>query len=308
MSSRVHWECAAALLFATAVTACNPENKYQPPPPPPVTISHPVREPVTDFLEITGQTSAFRTVDLTARVSGFLQSVNFQDGSIAKTGQLLFVIEPEPYQAKVDLANATVAQHQAVLKAAEANFERQAQLLKQNFASQANYDQALAQRDAERAAIYEANANLVLAKINLGYTHVTAPFDGRIGRHLVDPGNLVGLSSPTKLATIEQIDPIYAYFNVNERDVLRIRDMMRKRGVTLAKLGDVPVSAGLQSEVGYPHHGKLDFVDTGLDTFSGTIQVRAEFANADHVCCPGSSSGFAFRWGRPPLAYLFRTA
>jgi multidrug efflux system membrane fusion protein len=137
------------------------------------------------------------------------------------------------------------------------------------------------------AGIDQAKANIEIAKINLGYTKVTAPFTGRIGRHLVDVGNLVGTPSPTKLATIEQIQPIYVYFNVDEQTVLRIRTMMRERGLGPADAKKVPVAVGLQTEEGYPHKGKLDFVDTGIDPSTGTLQVRALLPNDDRSILPG---------------------
>lgn len=172
--------------------------------------------PVTDYLQTTGSVSAFKTVDLVARVEGYLRSVDFKDGSIVKAGTLLFVIEPEPYQAKL-------ASQQAQLLDAQSEYDRQLRMIKQNATSQANVEKWLSQRDQAAAAV-------TLAKINLGYTRISAPFDGRVDRHLVDPGNLVGSAgTATKLATIEQIDPAYVYFSINERDLLRVRLQPRRR-------------------------------------------------------------------------------
>ncbi len=264
--------CAAALAL---VSACGNRNEYHPPPPPPVTVSKPVRGPVTDYLLATGSVAAAQSVDLVARVEGYLRSVNFTDGTLVKAGQLLFVIEPEPYQAKL-------ASYQAQLQNAQSEYDRQLRMIKENATSQANVEKWQSQRDQAAAAV-------TLAKINLAYTRITAPFDGRIGRHLVDPGNLVGaMGSTTKLATIEQVNPVYIYFSVNERDVLRIRASALARGVNIAGAAPkVPVYAGLQNEPRFPHEGTLDFASTGLDTGSGTLQARAIIANPERILLPG---------------------
>jgi len=264
----------AGLVAAAALSACGKRNAYQPPPPPAVTVSRPLRMPVTDYLQQTGSVSAFKTVDLVARVEGYLRSVNFKDGSLVKAGQLLFVIEPEPYEAKL-------ASYQAQLLDAQAEYDRQLRMIKQNATSQANVDKWLSQRDQAAAAV-------TLAKINLGYTRITAPFDGRVDRHLVDPGNLVGTAgTATKLATIEQIDPAYVYFSINERDLLRVRAAAEAQGKQIHEAPRVPVQVALQTEDGYPHEGTLDFAATGLDTGSGTLQLRAIVPNASRILLPG---------------------
>ena len=264
----------AVVVVAASLGACGKRNAYQPPPPPGVTVSRPVLMPVTDYLQQTGSVSAFRTVDLVARVEGYLRSVNFKDGSLVKAGQLLFVIEPEPYEAKL-------ASYQAQLLDAQAEYDRQLRMMKQNATSQANVDKWLSQRDQAAAAV-------TLARINLGYTRVTAPFDGRIDRHLVDPGNLVGTAgAATKLATIEQIDPAYVYFSINERDLLRVRATAEAQGRNIRETPRVPVQVALQTEEGYPREGTLDFASTGLDTGSGTLQLRAIVPNADRILLPG---------------------
>ena len=271
---------ASAALIVTGMAAltslmgCGKRNQYQPPPAPPVTVSKPLSMPVTDYLQSTGSVAAFRTVDLMARVEGYLRSVNFKDGSVVKAGQLLFVIEPEPYQAKL-------ASYQAQLLDAQAEYDRQLRMIKENATSQANVDKWLSQRDQAAAAV-------TLAKINLSYTRVTAPFDGRIDRHLVDPGNLVGtMGTATKLATIEQIDPAYVYFSINERDLLRVRAAVQTQTKKLGEAPAVPVQVALQTDEGYPHLGTLDFAGSGLDTGSGTLQLRASVPNARYTLLPG---------------------
>jgi RND family efflux transporter MFP subunit len=275
-----------AVLATLSLGACGSRNRYQPPPPPPVTVSRPLKLPISEYLETTGSVAASKSVDLVARVEGYLRSVNFQDGSVAKAGDLLFVIEPEPYQAKL-------ASQEAQLLEAQSEYERQLRLIKENATSQANVDKWRSQRD-------EAQANVALARINLGYTRITAPFTGRVGRHQVDPGNLVGSSgSATKLATIEQIDPAYVYFSVNERDLLNVRAAAQARGQPINKAPPLPVQLALQTEAGYPHEGVLDFANTGLDTGSGTLQLRAVVPNPERIFLPGLFARVRIARGHP---------
>ena len=273
--------------LALLLGGCGEDNTYVPPPPPTVTVTHPTQRTVTDFIELNGNTQSSNSVDLVARVEGYLQSVNFTDGSFVKKGDLLFVIEPKPYEANVELAQATVAQQQATLTQATSEYERQQRLIQQKATSQSQVENWQAQRDAAEAAVKEANANLELAQINLGYTRIVAPFDGRIGAHLVDPGNLVGAGAPTELATIEQLAPMYVYFNVDEQDVLRIRASLRAAGKTLADVKPVKLGIGLQNETGYSHEATLDFVASDVDQSTGTLQARGTIPNQDHVFLPG---------------------
>ena len=242
--------------------------------PPAVTVSQPSQQEVTDYVELTGTVTPSRSVDLVARVTGYLESVNFEDGAMVKEGQLLFVIEPETYEQHLALA-------QAALERAQSEYDRQRGLIESNATSVANVENWLSERD-------QAAAQVELAKLNLGYTRVSAPFSGRIGRHLVDPGNLVGPSVNTKLATLDQLEPIYVYFNLNERDALQAAAIMRQRGLEPREnVGKAPVFVGLQNQEGYPQEGTLDFVDTGISTSSGTIQMRGIFDNKDHALVRG---------------------
>jgi len=280
---------AVAVAAALTLTACgDQDNRYVPPPPPEVIVAHPTVKPVTDYLELTGSASAVASVNLVARVPGYLDSIGFTDGTVVNKGDLLFVIEQAPYQAKVDLAQATLEQQQAQLTRASEEYDRQVRLVKQSASSQADVEKWLAERNSASAAVDEAKANLEIANINLGYTKVSAPFSGRICRHLVDVGNLVGSPSPTDLATIEQVEPIYVYFNVDEPTVLRLRAKVRERGLGPADINKIRVDVGLQTDDGYPHEGHLDFVDTGIDPSTGTLQVRAVFPNSDKAILPGA--------------------
>jgi RND family efflux transporter MFP subunit len=278
---------AAPALLACLLAGCGENNTYVPPPPPTVTVAQPVQRTVTDTIQLTGTTQSSNSVNLVARVPGYLQTVNFTDGSLVKQGDLLFVIEPDPYEANLELAKATVEQQQATLTQATAEYERQQRLIKQNATSQSQVESWQAQAAAAQAAVDEANANLRTAQINLGYTRITAPFDGRIGRHLVDPGNLVGAGAPTQLATIDQLAPIYVYFNLDEQDVLRLRAGLRAAGKTLADVEPVKLAIGLQNETGYPHEATLDFVASEVDQSTGTLQARGVIPNQDYVFLPG---------------------
>jgi RND family efflux transporter MFP subunit len=275
-----------ALPAALLLAACGEQNRYVAPPPPKVTVAHPLQRPVTQYLEVTGNTAPVNTVDLVARVQGFLQEIHYQDGDRVKQGALLFTIEPEPYQVKLDQAKAAEDGAAATLRQAEAEFKRQSDLASRDFASKSVLDQATATRDSAKAGLLQAKANTRIAEINLGYAKVTAPFDGIVTAHLVSVGELVG-TSPTALATIVQLDPIYVNFNISEQDVLRVRAEMRRQGLTPADLKKVPAEVGLQSETGYPHKGLLDYAAPTLNTATGTLPVRAILPNADRALLPG---------------------
>jgi RND family efflux transporter MFP subunit len=275
------------LLAAALLAGCGEENKYVAPPPPAVTVMMPVQKPYTRYLETTGSTAAVNTANLVARVSGFVQDIKYQDGAFVKADTPLFVIEPEPYRLKLEEARASQAAAEANLKQAEAEFKRQEELIVKQVSTQANYDKALAQRDADRANLQQAQANTKQAEINYGYTTVKAPFDGIVTARLVSVGALVGATNPTQLATIVQTDPIYVNFNISERDVLIIRDEIRRRGITQEDLKKVPVEVGLQTDQGFPHKGTLDYAAPTIDASTGTLAVRGVFTNPNRVLLPG---------------------
>jgi RND family efflux transporter MFP subunit len=276
------------LALTLAVTAaCKKENAYAPPPPPPVGVAKPLQQVVLPYLEVTGNAVAYNQVDLVARVEGFLQEIDYKDGADAKQGETLFVIEPTPYQAKLQQAQATAAATQAQLVQSQAEYNRQASLGRNDFSSQSTVDQARATRDTNQANLASQQAAITQAAINLGYTRVNAPFNGVVTAHLVSVGALVGVSSPTKLATIVQLDPIYTSFTVSEQDVLRIRTAMALHGVTAADLANVPVEVGLMTETGYPHVGKLNYVAPEIDPSTGTLTARGLLQNTDHALLPG---------------------
>jgi len=274
------------LLVAT-IAGCKPENKFQPPPPPEITVALPLQQEVVPFEAQTGNTVAFNTVDLVARVEGFLTSQNYVDGAIVKKGDTLFIIEQTMYKAKVKEAEAGLDSAKAQLVQAEAEFSRQQTLLQQNVSAQNVFDQAKAKRDSARANVENNEGNLVIAQTNLAYTTVTAPFDGIVTKHLVSVGELVGNGVATKLATIVQLDPIYVEFNVSEQDVLKIRANLKGKRMTVEELSKIPLSIGLMNEEGFPHAGFMNYVSPEIDPNTGTILVRGLFQNPTQGLLPG---------------------
>jgi RND family efflux transporter MFP subunit len=275
------------LVAACAVTGCGQRNQYAAPPPPKVTVALPVQQDVTTYFEATGNTAAVNSVDLVARVQGFVQEISYSDGDFVKKGAPLFTIEPQPYQLKLSAAQAAQAGAQATLKQAQTDYQRQADLAGRQVSSQATLDQAEATRDSDQANLQQAESNTQQAALNLGYTKVTAPFDGMVTARQVSLGELVGENGPTVLATIVQLDPIYVNFNPSETDVLEVRAALAKQGKTTADVLGLPVAVALATETGYPHQGKLDYVAPMVNPATGTLAARAVLANSDRALLPG---------------------
>jgi membrane fusion protein, multidrug efflux system len=276
---------AAALLLAV-LPGCREKPNAPPPPPPKVTVAQPVRRTVTDYLELTGNTQAIYTVQLVARVAGYLEQVLFQDGQVVKKGQPLFVIQRNTYEDNVRQAEASIAQYRAQLEYAEAQFARYSNLLQRNAAAKSDVDNWRYQRDTAQANLRSAEAQRDLAKLNLDYTLVRAPFDGRMDRRQVDPGNLVGSGGNTVLASINQIDPIYVYFNISDLDLARL--LRRTGGIPgPSDARKWPVHVGLPGEDGYPRRGNLDFAAINVTTTTGTLLIRGILRNRDGRILPG---------------------
>ncbi len=283
------WFARITLMLAVCAgaAACGKNNQYAAPPPPKVTVAAPVEQNVTRYFDATGNAASVNSVDLVARVQGFVQAISYKDGDFVKKGTSLFTIEPEPYKLKVDSAKASVVSAQASLTQAQAEYDRQAALVQKQVSTQANYDKALAQRNSAQADVQSAQANERQAEINLGYTDVTAPFDGVVTARQVSIGQLVGANTPTTLATIVQLDPIWVNFTASERDVLQVRAALARMGETTASLIGIPVEVALQNESGYPHKGKLDYVAPNVDPSTGTLAARATLDNANRALLPG---------------------
>jgi RND family efflux transporter MFP subunit len=278
---------AAFAIAAMGILSACEQNTFVPPPPPKVDVAVPVQRSFTRYLEATGNTAPIKSVDLVARVQGFLQSINYKDGAFVKEGTPLFTIEPDTYKLKLEQAQAAESGAQASLRQAEADFKRQQELVQRQAVSQATLDTSTSTRDNAQANLLQAQVNTKIAAVNFGYTNVAAPFDGVVSAHLASVGELVGASSPTQLATIVALDPIWVNFNVNEQDVLRIREEARRRGMTPDDLRQLPVEVGLQTETGFPHKGKLDYAAATLNQSTGTLPVRGVLPNSDRALLPG---------------------
>ncbi len=289
-------------VLAAAILACGDKNVYAPPPPPRVVAAQPSRQPVVDYLTFTGNTQAIKTVQLKARVQGFLEKILFKDGDLVKKGQLLFLIQQNTYQDQLQQAEAQVLQQKANYDHAVIETARYTRLVQQKAAAQLDLDNWKFQRDAFRAGMLSAQAAQKLAQLNLDYTQVTAPFDGRIDRHLVDVGNLVGAGEFTLLAAVNQIDPLYVYFTMNERDLLRVTGLTGLSPAQAQTL-NIPLSLGLANETEYPHKGRFDFASISLTPTTGTLLLRGIFPNPDGKILPG-----AFARVRVPIVGTEKTA
>jgi RND family efflux transporter MFP subunit len=294
---KFNWMIAVILLAMGFLVACEEKNTYVEPPPPKVTVVEPLQQEVIDYLEFTGNTRAFEEVEIRARVSGFLQSMQFTAGTQVEKGDLLFVIDPREYQAEVNAATAELNAAKAMQHRAKIEYDRAKRVFDKGAGRETDVVKWRGERDVALAAIERAKASVERANLNLSYTQVTAPISGRVSRNFVDLGNLVGEGEPTLLTTVTRYDPMYVYFNLNEYDLLRVQTMYRKRlqekGIDPAKEPDsraeMQLFLGLANEQGYPHEGVGDFSESGVDPATGTLQLRGVIANPGppYVLLPG---------------------
>lgn len=276
-----------AACASLTLCACGQNNTYVAPPPPKVIVTKPISQQVTRYFETTGNAAAVNSANLVARVSGFLTEITYQDGQAVKKGAHLFTIEPEPYRLKLQQAQAAVASAEATAVQTQAEFDRQQELASRQVNTKAALDNATANRDAAKAKLLQAQSDSRQAQINLDYTHVVAPFGGIVTARQVSIGELVGGNGAQVLATIVQLDPIYINFNASERDVLRVRDMLVRRKQTASNLIGADVEVGLQTDQGYPHKGKLNYIAPTVNPATGTLAARAEFQNTARLMLPG---------------------
>jgi RND family efflux transporter MFP subunit len=260
------------------------------PPPVTVTIAKPVEREIVTYAEFTGNTAAVKSVDIRARVSGYLDKLGFAEGAIVKAGDMLFVIDPRPYQAALDLAQANVEQAQAQLQLAQSNFSRAEDLQKKGVISPQDYETQSANRAQASATLLANQASLETAKLNLEFTQVRSPIDGRTSIYNYTLGNLISGGDTTSsgiLTSVVSLDPMYVYFNVEERGLLAYEEMIRNGKVPYTQEGKAPVEMQLANENGYPHKGFVDFVDNRVDPATGTIRVRGVFENKNGFLRPG---------------------
>jgi RND family efflux transporter MFP subunit len=277
------------------------------PAPPAVTVSPPLRKEITEWQEFTGQFEAVDYVEIRARVSGYLTEIHFQDGQIVKQGDLLFVIDPRPYEATLASAKAQLAQASAQVDLATRQLDRSAELRKKDFEPAANYDQRVAELKVAADSAEAAKAAIQSAQLNVEFTRIMAPITGRISNHLVSIGNLVSGgegSATTLLTTIVSLDPIRFGFDMSEADFLAYQRATAKGLMKSTRDNSVSAALHLTDESGWPHEGHIDFVDNQVDRRSGTIRVRAEFANKDFFLTPGQFGRIRIPGSEPYEALL----
>ena len=256
-------------------------------PAPEVTVSKPEQKEVVNWNEFTGRTAAVKLVSVTPRVSGYIVDIPFKEGDVVHKGDLLFQIDPRPYQHACEQALGQLQQAQANQQLQDVTFARQQRLRETGVIAKEDYDTALSNKNQAAAAVVAAQATLNAAQLNLEFTHVTAPIDGRVSRQLVNIGNLVQADS-TQLTTIVSMDPIYAYFSMDELAALRYQRLVQEGKLASSQAAKVPVYLQLQDETGFPHEGTMDFTDNTFDPSTGTLLVRGSFPNADGFLTPGN--------------------
>ncbi len=277
------------VLLAVLLAGCGDSNTYVEPPPPQVTVATPVIQDVTSYLEFTGTTAAIDHAEARARVAGVLESLHFTPGTYVEQGDLLFVIDPRQYEAELQAAEAELAGARADETLARTELARAKELHKKGAGPESDIVKWQGQLGTARAAILLAEAKIKSAELNVEYTQVAAPISGRVGREQVDLGNLVGNGEATLLTEITRFNPMYVYFNLNERDLLRVLEMykekVQKDGLDTRSVyiqeAELPVYMGLANEEGYPHEGVFEFAESGVDTGTGTMELRGIFANDD---------------------------
>lgn len=287
-----------------AVPAAPPQSA------PEVIVSRPVVREVTDYFEFPGRMAAVKAVDVRARVSGHLVKVNFQDGQPVTKGDLLFEIDPRPYQAALDNAVGDLNRLQAMLIKAQADLTRAERLRPSGAISQEGYELAVSQLAIARASILSAKAAVRTAELNLEFTRITSPIDGQVSRTQITEGNLVqpGASEATVLTTVVALNPVYAYFNIDEQALLQYMESAKRSGEGLSleqhEAFKIPVEIGLAHEKGFPHTGVLDFTDNKVDSGTGTIRARGVFDNSGGFLKPGLFVRVRIPFGRPHQALL----
>ncbi len=294
-TSRLIPPLTAALIAGLAFFGMAPSSpsvvvqaQVSPQPSPPVPVVRPRVQSVADYMVVTGNAAAVNAVKLVARVEGYLEKIHYEDGQFVKKNDLLFTIQQDQYKDQLQQAQAQVLTAQAALIYAKTELVRYAKLVKQDAATQTEVDHWTFERASGEASLLSAQAQVALAKLNLGYTEVRAPFDGIVGKHLIDPGNVVGGGGQqAALAEITQLDPIYVVANLSEQTVLKVRQNLDQHRLTFADLQKVPVDVGTSDQTGFPLQGTIEYVAPGLDPATGTLLVRGILPNPTRDLLPG---------------------
>jgi len=270
----------------------------------PIPVVKPRTQSVSNYVEITGNAASVNAAKLVARVEGYLDKIHYEDGQFVKKGDLLFTVQQDQYKDQLQQAQAQVLAQQAALLYAKTELVRYSKLVKQDAATQTEVDHWNFEKASAEAQLLSAQAQVALAKLNLGYTEVRAPFDGIVGKHLIDPGNLVGGGGQqAALAEITQLDPIYVVANLSEQQVLQIRQNLGQHRLTFADLRKVPVDVALSDQTGFPLQGTIEYVAPALDPATGTLLVRGILSNPERTLLPGF-----FVKMRLPMAKVDRNA
>ena len=308
----------ASLLFPVVAVGCNRGQGQGGPvvKPAAVRVANPVVKDITDYEEITGRTESANAVDIKARVTGYLKKDHLRpedlkyshlkvgkEGKLVTKGTLLFEIDPDTFAAEERRTDAIVKQNAERVKRLTKDFARAKKLHDQQSMSDAEFDQISGDYKEAQEALNVAKASHKMASINLGYTEVKAPFTGVVSRRLIDPGNLVK-ADETTLTTIVSLDPMYVYFDVDERTLLQIRHWMREGKITGIEEKGAEVLMGLADEQGYPHKGTIDFIDNKLDPGTGTLRLRGVFDNSKQILYPGLFVRLRIQIGNPHPAIL----
>jgi len=282
---------SAALLAAlVGLSGCKSEaTTAQQAPAPQVSVASALERDVTEWDEFTGRLEAVESVEVRPRVTGYIESVNFTEGSTVKKGDLLFVIDPRPYQAELSKAEAELARAVARAELAVADEGRSTKLLDIKAVSREEYDSRINASREAKADVAAARAAVDSAKLNLEFTHITAPISGRVSKAAVTAGNLVtgGSNTAALLTTVVSLDPMYVTFEGDEQIYLKYNELSRRGERSSSRDAANPVLMGLANENGYPHHGAMVFVDNQVDPRTGTIRARASFENKDGFLTPG---------------------
>jgi RND family efflux transporter MFP subunit len=294
--------------FAVLLAGCSRAPAEMPPPPPPaVSVSYPVESEVTDYADFTGRVAAVDSVEVRSHVWGYLEKVNFKEGDLVKKGDVLFELDARPYEALLNQVKAKIGQDEAQLKFDKAEYERDLKLAPTSAVSKSELDKANAARDVDLANLAADKAAVTSAELNLQYTRVSAPISGRASRYNVTVGNLVqsgDQAGGTLLTTIVSVDPIYAYFDVDEHTILRVGELVREGKCDPPGAGGYPVLLGLGNETGFPHQGTINFVDNQVNPKTGTIRLRGVFPNEDGALSAGLFGRIRWPIGRAHKALL----
>ncbi len=269
-----------------ALAGCSPAPPAATPPPPAVVVADPVQRDVPVTLELVGQALGSQDVEIRARVEGFLDTVNFTEGTLVKKGQLLYKIDPKPFEATLASNKANLATWQSRLEKTNNDVRRLTPLAAQQAVSQMELDNAVSARDAAVAQVDAQKAQVDRASLDLGYTTISAPVDGLIGTTKVKPGNLVGRGESTLLTTISVVDPIFFRVGIAEAEYLRIARRVQEQKA-VGKLADLPIQLILADGTVHPHTGRFDTIERNIDPTTGTLALQLTFPNPERLIRPG---------------------